>query len=202
VTRAIVTGALGRATWEWLSSESSPSYARLLQRWLSNTLAGLDDDYADAAPAGQPWAEVLPGVLADALRSALEKGGTDPAAWRWDTHHRTRAVHALSPAFPGLETALDPPSAHVGGDADTLQCAGFGWSGKADFNITVLSVYRQVVDFADPGSASYIVPGGVSGLPATPHYADQLAHWRDHERVPMFPSKGDIRHELTLRVEG
>ena len=43
------------------------------------------------------------------------------------------------------------------------------------FTVPNLSVYRQVVDLADPGSASFVIPGGASGDPASPHFADQLA---------------------------
>jgi penicillin G amidase len=48
-----------------------------------------------------------------------------------------------------------------------------------------LSVYRQVVDLADPESASYVIPGGASGDPASPHFADQLTEWAGHRRIPM-----------------
>ena len=49
-----------------------------------------------------------------------------------------------------------------------------------------LSVYRQVVDLADPDSASYVIPGGASGDPDSPHFADQLAEWAAHLRIPMY----------------
>ena len=58
-------------------------------------------------------------------------------------------------------------------------------SGRSDFLLNNLSVYRQVVDFADPGSASYILPGGASGDPGSGNYSDQLDLWRTHQRIPM-----------------
>jgi len=73
----------------------------------------------------------------------------------------------------------------MGGDADTIQAAGFGWRQGAPFTVLNLSVYRQVVDLADPSSAGYVVPGGSSGDPANPHFADQLAKWAEHRLVPM-----------------
>jgi penicillin amidase len=46
-------------------------------------------------------------------------------------------------------------------------------------------VYRQVVDLADGSSASSVIPGGASGDPADPHFADQLAEWAAGRRIPM-----------------
>jgi len=73
----------------------------------------------------------------------------------------------------------------MGGDADTIQAAGYGWRQGSPFTVTSLSVYRQVVDLADPDSASYVIPGGSSGDPASPHFADQLARWAQHQRIAM-----------------
>ena len=78
-------------------------------------------------------------------------------------------------------------SAAMGGDADTIQAAGYLWQAGSPFTVTALSVYRQVVDLADPASASFVIPGGASGDPASPHYADQFGRWARHERIPMSP---------------
>jgi penicillin amidase len=78
----------------------------------------------------------------------------------------------------------------MGGDADTIQAAGYGWRAGSPFTVLNLSVYRQVVDLADPESASYIIPGGASGDPESPHFADQLAEWAAHRRIPMNGARG------------
>ena len=46
-------------------------------------------------------------------------------------------------------------------------------------------VYRQVVDLADPSAASFVIPGGASGDPASAHFSDQFALWADHQRIAM-----------------
>ncbi len=74
----------------------------------------------------------------------------------------------------------------MGGDADTIQAAGFGWRPGTPFTVLSLSVYRQVVDLADPAAASFVIPGGSSGDPASPHFADQLAEWAQQRRIPML----------------
>jgi penicillin amidase len=83
-----------------------------------------------------------------------------------------------------VEMALPAP-VRMGGDADTLQASGYGWRRDAAFDVTSLSVYRQVVDLGDVDAASYVIPGGSSGDPRSPYFADQLAEWAEHRRVPM-----------------
>jgi penicillin amidase len=203
VARAVFEPVIGKETYDWLVSESSPPLARFVGQWLSNVVAGLDARHATEDPNGRAWSDILPAVLSEAWALAVESGGPDPAAWRWDAKHGTRPRHALGFAFPELAEQLDPPRAMVGGDSDTLQCATYGSSGRSDFNITALSVYRQVVDFARPDRASFVVPTGVSGQPGTPHYGDQVEHWRKHERIAAWLNEDDVlaaaEHELTLR---
>jgi penicillin G amidase len=118
----------------------------------------------------------LPGALAGAWAAAIKAGGRDPGRWRWAGVHHALRVHPLAGPFPGVP---------MGGDADTIQAAGYGWRHGGPFTVTSLSVYRQVVDLADPASASFVIPGGASGDPASPHFADQLARWAVHQRIPM-----------------
>ena len=70
--------------------------------------------------------------------------------------HRAERRHPLYG-----QIGLDPlPPVPMGGDADTIQAAGYGWRAGAPFTVTSLSVYRQVIDLADPAAASYVIPGG------------------------------------------
>jgi penicillin amidase len=129
----------------------------------------------------------LPAALAAAWAAAVRHGGPDPAQWRWGDLHRAVRVHPLSGA--GVATELSPDasahSAAMGGDADTIAAAQYGWRPDSPFTVTLLSVYRQVVDLAEPESGSFVIPGGASGDPASPHYADQFARWAALERIPM-----------------
>lgn len=170
---------VGSETYAWLTGESNPGLGRILSGLLSVVVA----NPKAPLPGSRTWDDVLPAALSAAWGSAVADYGEDSSAWRWDAKHATGSKHPLAGAFPG--EALDPPSVAVGGDADTLQCAGYGISGKNDFVLNALSVYRQVVDFADPDGASWIIPGGASGDPGSAHFADQLELWRRHERVVM-----------------
>ncbi|MGH9073432.1 MAG: penicillin acylase family protein, partial [Acidimicrobiales bacterium] len=130
--------------------------------------------------------------------------GPDPSRWRWGDHHRTSARHPLSGA-PGVAESLpggvplDPPAAAMAGDNDTVQAAGYAWR-PGVFDVTSCSVYRQVVDLSDIDHASFVVPGGASGDPTSPHAADQLAEWASHRRVPMLYRWQDVEAD-TEQIE-
>jgi penicillin G amidase len=206
LTRALFEPVTGARAWAWLTSEEMPALGRMIGQWLANVLRSLEEDPAAAAPGGRDWTDLLPGALMAAWASAVKKAGADPAAWRWDDHHSTNAKHTLTATFPEHAATLNPPRVSVGGDSDTIQASGYGWSGKADFNISNLSVYRQVADLSQIDKTTFVVPGGVCGLPGTEHSSDQLEYWRTHRRIPAHYAESDVAgaavHTLVLEPGG
>ncbi|MGE3075296.1 MAG: penicillin acylase family protein [Dehalococcoidia bacterium] len=179
--RELFAPLVGDETWAWLTAESNPGLGRIVSGLMGEVVAHLEE--GAAPPCGGQWPSVLARALEVAWANAIGKGGPDPARWRWGDSHRTASRNPLSTVFPNA--SLDPPSASVGGDADTIRCAGYGLSGKRDFVIASTSVYRQVVDFADLENPSFVIPGGVSGDSTSAHFADQLPIWERCERIPM-----------------
>lgn len=198
VMREMFAPALGEETWSYLTSDANPGLGRIAAGLQAEVVAHLVD--GGQPPLGRSWPEVLQPALAKAFALASAKAGNDPTTWRWADHHMLRSRHPLSAIFP--DTRLDPPPVALGGDADTIKCAGFGISGRNDFVITGTSVYRQVVDFADPDGASYSIPGGASGDARSPHFADQLELWAVCDRIPMhrLPEQAQAAAKTTLEL--
>ncbi len=191
LVEAVFRLILGEEAWAYIFSGENDNAPQHLSRWmyyLGERLPG-----SAATPDGRPWGEVLPAALAAAWARATELGGSEPAAWRWGEVHRTSAQHSLAAALPDLAAELNPPSVGVGGDSDTLQVAGYSSAPGTTFALTNLSVYRQVVDFAADEPATWIIPGGASGIPGSRHYADQLEAWRAHQRVPVHHAPERMR---------
>jgi penicillin G amidase len=189
---------LGAATWDWVASGVLAPTISLVRRWLANDtweLLGMPVPAGGVAGSGLRSTAVdgggerrervlaaVPAALAAAWAAAARIGGPDARQWRWGNVHQAVRVHPLGGAVAGRSRL---PGVPMGGDADTIQAAGYGWRAGAPFTAASLSVYRQVVDLADGKSASYVIPGGASGDPASPHFADQLAEWAAHRRIPM-----------------
>jgi penicillin G amidase len=182
LAEALYRPVVGPDAWEWVISGILGSTIGLVRRWLGNDtwelLGGPVPERSDDSRSRRVLA-VLPAVLARAWAAAIAMAGPDPAHWRWGEVHQAGAAHPLSSSG-----SLGPVP--MGGDADTIQAAGYGWRPGTPFSVLNLSVYRQVVDLADPAAASFVIPGGSSGDPASPHFADQLAVWAQLQRVPML----------------
>jgi penicillin amidase len=198
LAQALYRPALGTQTWAWMTSGALAPTLSMIRRWLGNDtweLLGGPVPSEAARPAGhrerrERVLAAVPGALAGAWAAAVKAAGPDPGQWRWGEEHRAVRVHPLASAFPGaFRSAFH--SAAMGGDADTVQASGYGWRPGSPFTVTSLSVYRQVVDLADPPSASFVIPGGASGDPASAHFSDQFALWAVHRRIPMSGAPGE-----------
>jgi penicillin G amidase len=206
IARALFEPITGKAAYEWMLSADTTAAQAMLTRCMTNVVAAIERDLTTGRSptgrggprvrnigdlssasigAGYSWNEVLPEVLGRAWEEAVAFGGTDPARWRWGSRHRTNANHPLVARFPHLAAELNPPRVEMGGDGDTIQASSYPWRSVPEFDVTGLSVYRQAVDLADIAHASYVIPGGVSGDPASPHWQDQLEYWHRHRRIGM-----------------
>jgi penicillin amidase len=134
-------------------------------------------------PPGGEWPAALRAALAGAVDDLARALGPDMDAWRWGRVHATAPRHTLSAIFPQLAGLLDPPSVPMGGDADTVQAAGF--IAGAGYALTLTSVARYVFDLADWERSAWVVPLGASGHPGSPHYADQVGPWSEVALLPM-----------------
>ena len=85
----------------------------------------------------------LPAALAAAWAMATEYGGADPGRWRWGDVHQAARVHPLSEVGP-------LPGVPMGGDADTIQAAGYGWKLNMDLSGHRLSDFPHSAHYDGP----------------------------------------------------
>jgi penicillin G amidase len=188
---------LGDQTWSWVASGVLPPTTLFVRQWLANDVWDLLGGYrppgfpaAASEERSQQVRDVLPAALGRAWRAAAQAGRE---SWSWGAHHQAIGRHPLS-AVAGT-AGLDLPAVPMGGDSDTVQAGSYGWVEGAPFGVLTLSVYRQVVDLADPAAAEWIIPGGASGRPDSPHYADQLPLWAGCQRAPMLWEWKDVESQ-------
>jgi penicillin amidase len=113
--------------------------------------------------------------MADALSrvgtSLRERFGPDASAWRWGDvrpltlEHPLGRVKALAPIF-------NRGPFPWGGDGNTVSQA----SGTSPM---VIASLRAVMPVGEWDEARFVLPGGQSGNPFSPHYDDMLDDWRD-----------------------
>ncbi len=146
---------------------------------------------------GRTWRE----LLAEALEAvASEQVAPDTP---WERVHTAALTHPLTPVLAGTPTALSPAGAGVGGDNDTVWATGC----RAETGSVAVygAVARYVFDVGNWEDSTWIVVGGASGDPASPHYIDQHEAWSRCELIPMRYAWDVITAsgpQLTLQPDG
>lgn len=143
---------------------------------------------------GSTWDE----LLAEALGAAATQAADVP----WHNLHTAALTHPLTLALPDAPAALSPAGAGVGGDNETVWATGCrAESGPA---AVYGAVARYVFDVGNWDNCSWIVVGGASGDPASPHYTDQHDAWSRCELIPMrydWETIAAADPELTLQPD-
>ena len=150
-------------------------------------------------PGGWLDDDLLRAALVDALIELRERLGDDTAGWRWGAIHRLRLVHPLG-ALPGLETLFTAVDIELGGDEQTVMQGGF--DGQDGYPAAVIASWRAVYDLADLDRSVGVLPAGVSGNPASPHWNDQASLWASgaHHPLPFTRPAVEAAAVATLRL--
>jgi penicillin amidase len=149
-----------------------------------------------ALTGGRTWPE----LLAEALDVAAQP---EPLDAPWRQVHATALTHPLTPSFPAAPMEFSPPGAGVGGDNETVWATGC----RAEYGTAAVygAIARYVFDVGNWENCSWIVVGGASGDPASPHYVDQHEAWSRCELIPMLYSWDAITAkvpQVTLQPDG
>jgi penicillin G amidase len=123
------------------------------------------------------WSE----LLAEALEAVASE--PEPPEIPWQHMHTAALTHPLTPVLPEAPMALSPPGAGVGGDNETVWATGC----RAESGTSAVygAVARYAFDVGNWENCTWIVVGGASGDPASPHYLDQHEAWSRCELIPM-----------------
>ncbi len=143
-------------------------------------------------------------LLAGDAFAAAFGGSTDQTDYRWGRLHRIVFAHPLGGPFnvPPAGGALPPPleglmGIPVDGGFETVDASRHD-ARAADANAFMFDrgpVHRFVAEATPPRvQARSAWPGGTSGVPGTPHYADQLLRlWLTNDAIPLLTRNNEIK---------
>ena len=127
-------------------------------------------------------------ALASAIRTLRELTGDDARSWAWGAVRPLRLNHPL-----GVQRTLGRilnigPVPH-GGDTNTVSQAGVRPLAPLA-NPAAIPNHRTVIDLGDLERSRFVLAGGQSGNPRSPHYADLFELWRrgDGVAIPWSPA--------------
>ncbi len=147
-----------------------------------------------ATPALEDRAAIFRAAFSAAEAELVERLGEDPSRWQWGTLHQIEFAHPLG-RVRALAPLFNVGPLPVPGHAQTIDKGQFH---DGDFRVYLGPSLRQITDLGDPAHAWAILPGGQSGLPASPHYADLIPLWREGRYHPLLLE----RDELERLAEG
>jgi penicillin amidase len=149
----------------------------------------------------RPWADEIANVLGNILRRLRCEAGPAPAYWAWGHLRKLRLDHPLLGKHWLLGPAFNLGPVPCGGDQNTISQAGARPLHPTDFTHNMANL-RAVFDLANPGASRFVLCGGQSGNPLSPHHADQLPLWQAGETIPLPWTQEQVvkAAKATLRV--
>ncbi|HVR42360.1 MAG TPA: penicillin acylase family protein [Thermoanaerobaculia bacterium] len=127
------------------------------------------------------WDEQLL-ATADRVLAELTGGGRRLASRTWGERNASRFRHPLAGALPIVGRFLEYPRRRLPGDWD-MPRVQTPFEGASQ---------RMVVSPGDEARGIFHMPGGQSGHPLSPHFADGHEAWVEGRATPFLPS-GEVR---------
>lgn len=122
---------------------------------------------------------VLDRTLTLAFDTLSQQLGPDPQGWQWNKLHRL----TLRPLFfwdGGLQARFTQGPFPTGGTGRSIHTGEHLW-GRPHFEHLVGALARQVIFVGEWEHSRWVLCGGQSEQPDSPHYTDQLDLWRKGE---------------------
>jgi penicillin G amidase len=132
---------------------------------------------------GEAWHAIATEELEATWAELCERYGPPPSAWAWGV------VRPMVVTHPFAQKALLARLFNIGpipgrGDASTVHQGSMDLRDPAQ-NVIGCATMRSVIDVGAWENSRFIVLGGQSGNPLSPHYEDHVARWERGEGVPI-----------------
>ena len=163
-------------------------------RGTAHTLAALEDP-SRLVVVGRDALD-LDAAVVDAMATAvgtLREFGDHVDDWHWGRVRPLRLRHVVSASAGPLATVFDRGPFPLGGDSHTIPQASPVPADPLGDPLGVVSL-RMAVDLGDLEASRWVLPGGQSGDPSSPHYDDQLAVFLSGGGIPIPWSPTAVAH--------
>jgi penicillin amidase len=129
------------------------------------------------------WPEEMMYALGSVVARLREQYGPSTAGWAWGSIRPLQIWHPIG-RVAQLRWLFNRGPFPFGGDGNTVSQAG-STPLRPGGNPTAIASLRMVVDVGEWEASRFVLPGGQSGNPLSPHYDDLLPLWRRGEGVPI-----------------
>ena len=148
----------------------------------------------------RPWAEEIADALTTVVRTLRGRHRDDSHRWAWGRVRPLTLVHPMGERSP-LGGVFNLGPFPWGGDTNTVSQGGVDLA-SPDANPGAIAAMRMVVDVGNWEASRFVLPGGQSGNPMSPHYDDMLPLWQRGDGVPIAWSPEEVIRvtKSTLRL--
>jgi penicillin amidase len=152
----------------------------------------------------RPWVDEAADALAAVVRFLSTRRGPGPARWAWGSlrtlvlHHPLARGAGLRASALGKVFSLGPVP--CGGDADSINQAAVLPLDPLAPTDNIASL-RAVFDVGAWRNSRFVLPGGQSGNPLSPHYGDLFPLWQRGEGVPIAFTPEEVRQAAVETLE-
>ncbi len=148
-------------------------------------------------PSGyfEAWDPVLLEALAAAVKTLTNRFGAAIEAWAWGAIRPHTLRHRFGDKQP-LNRVFNVGPLPGYGDGTTINQAGFEfWEPLR--SSTVTAHLRSVIDIGNWGASRFVLLGGQSGNPLSPHYSDLVPLYQSGSGVPVHWEDSEVaRHAV------
>ena len=146
------------------------------------------------------WPEEVQDALAVVVSRLRADYGDDPSRWSWGRVRPLTLRHPVGDRKP-LDRVFNLGPFPYGGDANTVAQGAPDPLGDEANPVWIASL-RMVVDVGNWEESRFVLPGGQSGNPLSPHYADMLPLWQRGDGVAIAWSSEEVHRatQSTLRL--
>ncbi len=174
---AIGEGALGIMPYNLFSDRRVSHLIRLLREQSAGWFAS--------------WPLEMEAVLAFVVKKLRRESGPGPGFWAWGHLRRLLLEHSLLGKHRWLGPVFNLGPVPWGGDGNTVSQAGARPADPTAFTHNMANM-RTAFDLADLSKSTFVMCGGQSGNPLSPHHADQLPLWLRGESFVMPWDQADV----------
>jgi len=146
------------------------------------------------------WEDEMQGALKATAAALRGRYGPRTEKWTWGGVRPLVLPHALGEQYP-FSRIFNLGPFPCGGDATTVNQTAVDLN-KVTANPLVTVSLRMVLDIGNWDENSFSLPGGQSGNPFSPHYADLLNFWRQGRGISLAWSEEETvsRTRSTLEL--
>jgi penicillin amidase len=147
----------------------------------------------------ETFTDIVQKSFKDTVAFLREKLGNNTDKWQWGKIHQLTLSHPL-----GSVKVLDwlfgfnSGSYEVGGSGHTV--CPYSYPASAPFGVTWGASHRHIYSLADWDESLTIIPTGVSGIPASPHYCDQTQLYVENEYHSDYFSRKLVEKNAKYRM--